>query len=112
MIKKQFGNKYCVQADISNFYPSIYTHSVCWALVGKDVSKKDRDDQKWFNKIDKAIRSCQDRESIGIHIGPDTSGIIAEIILSQIDKELKDFNFIRHIDDYKCYCEDENVKSA
>lgn len=107
LIKKQFGKKYCVNADISNFYPSIYTHSISWALVNKDISKKDKKHNKWFDSIDKSIRNCQDGESIGVHIGPDTSAIIAEIILSQIDKRLvSKFEYLRFIDDYKCFCED------
>ena len=29
-----FGYRYIVRTDISNFYPSIYSHSIPWALVG------------------------------------------------------------------------------
>ena len=33
-------DKYCVvYADISNCFPSIYTHSIPWALVGKIQQK-------------------------------------------------------------------------
>ena len=28
------GKKYIVKADISTCFPSIYTHSIPWALVG------------------------------------------------------------------------------
>ncbi|MCB4763274.1 MAG: reverse transcriptase, partial [Sulfurovum sp.] len=33
------GKRYIVKADISNCFPSIYSHSIPWALVGKDVAK-------------------------------------------------------------------------
>lgn len=34
------GSKYRVDADISSCFPSIYTHSLAWALIGKNEAKK------------------------------------------------------------------------
>lgn len=34
------GKKYKVCVDISNCFPSIYTHALSWALVGKEKAKK------------------------------------------------------------------------
>ncbi|HEY3644882.1 MAG TPA: hypothetical protein VGM16_06025, partial [Gammaproteobacteria bacterium] len=36
--------KYIVKADITRFYPSIYTHSIAWAISGKDVVKAGKKD--------------------------------------------------------------------
>lgn len=36
------GSRYVVRADISTCFPSIYTHSICWALAGKEIAKSDR----------------------------------------------------------------------
>lgn len=108
-LKIQMGNKFVVKADISNCFPSIYTHSVPWALIGKDESKKpeNQDPKQWFNQLDSFARLAQDKETLGLPIGSDVSNLIAEIILSQIDKNLiGDFKFVRFIDDYTCYCED------
>ena len=44
------GKRFVVKADISTFFPSIYTHSIPWALVGKAVAKQNRSKSKWFNK--------------------------------------------------------------
>lgn len=33
------GSRYVVNADISNFFPSIYSHSLPWALKGKEWAK-------------------------------------------------------------------------
>lgn len=33
------GKKYQVSADISNCFPSIYTHALAWALIGKANAK-------------------------------------------------------------------------
>lgn len=57
------GMRFIVKADISSCFPSIYTHSIPWALVGKSVSKEKRSEKKWFNKIDKACQNLKDRET-------------------------------------------------
>lgn len=104
-IKLSFNKKFYVKTDISNFYPSIYSHSIPWALVGFDTAKKERDSSKWFNKIDTYQRLIKRNETNGIPIGPASSNIIVESILAKIDKTLKDerFIFIRFIDDYTAY---------
>lgn len=104
---KQFGKKYLVHADISNFYPSIYTHVIPWALESKDIARKycgSQHKNRWFNKIDKALRDAQERETLGLPIGCDTSAIFAENLLAKIDSRLKKYDYIRFVDDYKCYC--------
>lgn len=102
------GSKYVVKADISNCFPSIYTHSIPWAVVGKESAKKDKkDDTKWFNQIDKFTRNLKFGETHGVLIGPHTSNIISEIVLIAIDYELdnKGYKYTRHIDDYSCFVE-------
>lgn len=102
---KQIAKKYFVHVDISNYYHSIYTHSVGWALVGRDEARKYRfDGRRWFNQLDKSLRNLQNGESIGIPIGSDVSAMISEIILSTIDEKLKTYHYLRFIDDYECYC--------
>ena len=101
-----FGKRFIVHADISNFYPSIYSHAIPWALIDIKAAKKDTNTSKWFNKIDMKQRNIKRNETLGVAIGPATSNIVAEIILSKIDEKLKnDFEYVRFIDDYTCYCE-------
>lgn len=59
----------------------------------------------WCNELDAAIRNMQDGESKGVPIGSDASAIVAELVLSQIDQTLHKYEYVRFIDDYKCYCE-------
>jgi len=74
------------KTDISNFYPSVYTHSIEWAFEDT-INKKEKG-----KELDEAVRLCQDNKSHGIPIGPSTSDIISEIILSSIDiKSSKEF---------------------
>lgn len=99
------GAKYLVNVDISTCFPSMYTHSLPWALVGKDYAKKNRGSEHWFNKLDFYVRGTTNGETHGILIGPHTSNLLSEIILVCIDNELvaKGWKYIRNIDDYTCY---------
>lgn len=99
-------SRYLVKADISTCFPSIYTHSIPWALVGKKVAKQTAgDDTLWYNQIDKACQAVKNGETHGLLIGPHTSNLLSEIILTVVDKQLyeKGYRFIRNIDDYDCY---------
>ncbi len=96
--------KYLITTDISRFYYTIYTHSVPWALHGKETAKSNRSDSLLGNKLDKRIRNTQDEQTLGIQVGPDTSLILSEIIGTSIDIKLanyfKDIKCIRYIDDF------------
>ncbi len=102
------GMKYMVKADISKCFPSIYTHSVTWALVGKTKAKANRRGN-WYNEIDSCLQNTKDQETHGLLIGPHSSNIVSELILCVIDNNLVDrgWKYIRNIDDYTCYVEDE-----
>ena len=105
-LKISTGKFYRVTADISSFFPSIYTHSIPWAVVGRDKAKVNSDPQLWYNELDEAQRDVKRGETQGIPIGPATSHIISEFILSKVDEVLSDaYQFVRYIDDYECYCE-------
>lgn len=102
------GSKYIVHADVSKCFPSIYTHSLPWALVGKKEAKLHagaKNKGLWYNQIDHYAQNCKYGETHGLLIGPHMSNLLGEIILTVVDKELysKDWKFIRHIDDYTCY---------
>lgn len=118
ILDKSFCKKYLVHIDIANCYPSIYSHSIPWALIGHQKAKENMNDSsKWYNKFDFAIRSMQRNETIGIPIGPDTSSLLSELVLSRIDKALEGYDYLRFIDDYRCYCKsqeeaDEFIRKA
>ena len=42
----------------------------------------------WSADLDRLTRNCNQRQTVGIAIGPDTSRIISELILSRVDAEL------------------------
>jgi hypothetical protein len=103
------GGRFLVRADISRFYQSIYTHSVPWALYGRAFAKRYRRARNVGNQLDELLRSCQDGQTNGIPMGPDSSLLIAEIILSAIDERLKKHagHAIRYMDDYELVAETE-----
>lgn len=106
-IEKCYTKKFYVEADIANFYPSIYSHAIPWALVGRNRAKDAQNEDKWFNRIDDFQRLTKRDETNGVPIGPATSNIVSEAILARIDEELsvsEDFDYYRFIDDYKAYC--------
>ena len=105
------GCRYIVSADIATCFPSMYSHSIVWSVKGKDWAKENRKSTEWPNELDKYCRNIKDGETNGLLIGPHTSNIISEIILTTIDCELYGHKFtriIRHIDDYKYYATDYN----
>ena len=97
--------RYVLQTDIDNFYPSIYTHVIPWALHGKQIAKQNQRNFRFIgNILDLIIRNGQDRQTLGIHIGPDCSLVIAEIILSAVDMALLNTGLssgFRYLDDYE-----------
>ena len=90
-MEDSFNKPFLLKTDISKFFPSIYTHSITWALHSKKEGKNKRFDNSLAgNKIDKAIQNCRNGQTNGIPTGPDTSRIISEIISCDTDKKLAD----------------------
>lgn len=105
-----FGSSYMVSADIATCFPSVYTHAVPWAIMGKDAAKRNRSvTGHWANELDCCLRHTTNGETHGILIGPHSSNLVAEILLTKVDEELvgKGWRYVRNIDDYTCFVHDE-----
>lgn len=97
-----------IAADIRAFFHSIYTHSIPWAIHGKSWAKGrgNRGVEHLGNLLDLLSRNLQDGQTIGLPVGPDTSRLLAEVVASAIDNELKLHLGVsakdasRYIDDY------------
>lgn len=113
-----------LKIDISCFYSTIYTHAITWMMVGKRKAKeiwRGRLSTKGYtcgdpnldnlynqaNQIDTLIECCQEKQTHGIPVGPDTSFIIAETLLCHIDNIIRNkFSGIqgcRYYDDWFFY---------
>jgi hypothetical protein len=102
------GRRFMLKADIATFYPSIYTHSIPWAIHGKEVARSKRAKNWYGNQLDTWMRETQDRQTGGIPIGPDTSFLIAEVLASRMDVMMErilkqKLRGVRYIDDYHLY---------
>lgn len=98
-------SRFVVCADISTCFPSIYSHSIPWALVGKEKAKSSIREDTWYNRIDRTCSAMHNGETHGLLIGPHASNLLSEIILTVIDNRLykEGYRYIRKIDDYFCY---------
>ena len=101
------GARFIVEADIASCFPSIYTHVIPWVLHGKDKVKGNHSLTEFAgNLLDKVTQHTRDSQTNGLMIGPHSSNIISEIILTQVDLDLQASSFVRfvrHIDDYRFY---------
>ena len=104
-VQTRLNNRYVLKTDINRFYQSIYTHSIPWAVHTKPFAKANRGMAHIGNRLDFLTRNGQDGQTVGISIGPDTSLVLAEILMQRCDREL--LNTIpglrghRFIDDYE-----------
>jgi len=120
-VELRSSNKFIIKADISRFFPSIYTHSIPWALMGKTIAKSAHTantlKNTWQDLCDHYSQKINNNQTIGIPIGPNTSRLLAEIILAEIDvllaNKFKHLKGMRFIDDYEFACstraEAENI---
>jgi len=110
--------RYIVKADIKSFYPSIYTHSIAWAIHGKKYIRNPANMHNYKligNRLDRLFQNASDGCTNGVPIGPVVSDIIAEIIASAVDvsftKRIKDSGIecesVRFKDDYRILTKSE-----
>lgn len=124
-LKASMSKRYEVRLDVANFYPTIYTHSISWAFLGKDKAKQiwgmDKSKRKSHfldsdiklydlgDDIDRLLRNCNECQTHGIPVGPDVSFLIGELIMSRIDASMmnKYPTGFRYYDDYTFYVDRE-----
>lgn len=123
---------YVLITDISDCYSSIYTHSIGWALHGKEISREHRK----VNPptligcvIDDIIQAMSYRQTNGIPQGSVLMDFIAEMVLGYADLELSqklnlmktdannkeiDYQILRYRDDYRIFAntQEDAVKIA
>lgn len=100
--KNRFGRRYIFATDIQEFYPSIYTHSISWVLVGKEVAKEKKAIKTlYYNELDSLIQRCQYGETHGIPMGTFASRLISEIYMCNVDEKLKNYRYLRYVDDFE-----------
>lgn len=118
-----------LNTDISDCYSSIYTHSIPWALHGKEKVKIDISTGIKRNEIgdniDKTIQSMQHSQTNGIPQGSVLMDFIAEMVLGYADAALifkiknynrkaerykiEDYQILRYRDDYRIFANNQET---
>lgn len=88
LVSRMPGGRVTLKTDISQFYSSIYTHAVDWSIRGKSKAKNNIRGNGLGPELDKLLRNSRHGQTIGLSVGPDTSWLIAEVVLARIDLEL------------------------
>lgn len=102
------GASYLLKVDVNQFYPSLYTHAVGWAV---DPQLRNRAHWRSHNllgkALDQALMDLQGKISQGVPIGNDVSFLLTEIVLAQVDRKLRvgPTRSYRWFDDYEIACD-------
>ena len=107
--------------DITGCFYHIYTHTIAWAVKGKEVAKDSINADTFEKNFDQLMQHTNYNETNGIVVGPEISRIFAEIILQAVDlailRQLKDkgytlgrdYEIRRYVDDSYVYANSRKV---
>lgn len=111
--KLQKGDK-ILKTDLSNFYHTLYTHSISWIIDGKNNAKLNKNRQTFSNKLDTLIRNCQYAETYGVPTGNLLTRILMEYYMCLFDEKMRDYNsklnYSRYVDDIQMTFDTEKQK--
>ena len=122
---RSVGARKILRLDISNCYSSFYMHMIPAIILGTEVAEAEYDKSlkrrmdssitvnpqyDLYSKLDEVIRRQNLNRTNGLLPGILSSKMIAEAVLTRIDKELSAnrINFVRYVDDYEVFLYDNN----
>jgi len=107
---------YLRMIDVARCFDSIYTHSISWAVRGKEYVKDNisslKDSYSFDEDFDKLMQASNYQETNGILLGSEVARIFAEIIFQKIDENIvrkltdkgiynnTDYTIRRYVDDF------------
>ena len=106
-----FRFPYYAKMDYKSCFDSIYTHTYTWIIERNSVDAIKAKNSNLFVSIDRVLQNINGRYSNGILVGPEFSRMIAEILLQEIDEDIKlsllkkgysfqeDYLVFRYVDD-------------
>jgi len=110
-----------MKIDIASCFYHIYTHTIAWAVKGKEQAKGQIGKSNFENDFDTFMQHTNYNETNGIIVGPEISRIFAEIILQRVDINVlnrlkqepyslrlgRDYEVRRYVDDHYIYANSE-----
>ena len=112
-IKKALKYHIIAHTDITDCYSRMYTHSVAWAIHGKEEAKRAKHDKSLLgNIIDRHLQYMHYGQTNGIPQGSVLMDLIAEMVLGYADSLLSkklenrgiyNYYIIRYRDDYRIF---------
>jgi len=112
---------YILQTDITDCYGAVYTHSIAWALHGRESAKNERNNSNLVgNNIDAILQEMHQGQTNGIPQGSVLMDFVAEIVLGYADmliseclekKEISDYKILRYRDDYRVFVNNPQIGS-
>jgi hypothetical protein len=113
---------YVFQADITDCYSAIYTHSIAWAIHSRPTAKAGRNNRGLIgNIIDSHIQDMRHGQTNGIPQGSTLMDFISEMVLGYADLELSNrlkadgitaFRILRYRDDYRIFVQSPQIGEA
>lgn len=121
-IWQQLNFKYSnfARMDYKSCFDSIYTHVYKWISQKNVVDSKDAKNASLYVTIDRILENINAKSSNGVIVGPEFSRMIVELLLQQIDVEVKiklsklglekdiDYNIFRYVDDIFIFANSSN----
>lgn len=111
-IKYSMVYNHILHLDLTNFYGTIDTETIAWALHGEDTVKAQRHDLSLLgNQICSKLQRMNYGSSIGIPQGNQVSDLLAELLMRYVDtmviEALKPiegrYTILRYRDDYRVF---------
>ena len=106
-----------LHTDVADCYGSLYTHSISWAIHGKETAKNAKGKKELLgNQIDAHLQAGRYGQTKGISQGSVLMDFIAEIVLGYIDQEISldlkgetGFRILRYRDDYRIFSRSDEL---
>ncbi len=105
--------------DITDCYGAMYTHSIAWAVHGKDIAKAQKGNHDLLgNAIDDFIEDMRFGQTNGISQGSVLMDFVAEIVLGYVDRllshqlkkeKIQEYKILRYRDDFRIFVNEPSV---
>ena len=105
--------------DITDCYGAMYTHSIAWAVHGKDIAKAQKRNHNLLgNEIDYFIEDMRFGQTNGISQGSVLMDFVAEIVLGYVDRllshqlkkeKIQEYKILRYRDDFRIFVNEPSV---